>query len=607
MTGSRAVADAGPDQSPPRGRLRLAGLRPPPGWLVSALPLLPTLVGVAVWWAVLRNARLDAMSDMGLVSVVPIAGLLALALPTVGFCWSLGQRSPRGPILLCHVVALIFALHAVPVLVESVPGLRVAWRHVGVVGEIATTGQVDPRIDAYFNWPGFFALVASLTQAAGISPLSLARLAPLAFHLAYLPAFLLLLRGAGADRRLTWLAVWIFELANWVSQDYLAPQAEAYLLYLVVLAVLLGWFTRAPSRRLNSEPPPAADPLSRWARPGLIAAVVLLFAVLVASHQLTPFALLAGLVALVAWRRLEPRRLPVLLALMLAAWLAFPAADYVSGHFDKVTGTLGGVSLDERITGSSGHLFVVRLRLAATVGLGVVAVAGWWRRRRRGRDDLTLGLLGVAPPMLALIQPYGGEILMRVYLFALPVLAFFAAAALLPRRWDHRSRMARASLVLVLVAMTGLFLFTRYGNQRVDRFTPADVAAVDSLYSRAEPGSLFLVATQNLPWKGEGYSAYRYQPLDRLRPPVPDAGAAATAALTALRAHPGPGAFYVVTPSVLDDQAVTGSLPAGTLERIRAALDTAPDFTLVYADGDALIYARTTPPPGPGAPAPGGI
>jgi hypothetical protein len=599
------VADAGLDESPTERRPRLAGLRPPPGWLAAALPLLPTLVGVAVWWAVLRTARLDAMTDMGLVSVVPVAGLVALALPTVGFCWSLGQRSPRAAVLLCHVVALIFALHAVPVLVESVPGLRVAWRHVGVVGQIAATGQVDPRIDAYFNWPGFFSVLASLTQAAGVSPLSLTRLAPLAFHLAYLPALLLLLRGAGADRRLTWLAVWVFELANWVSQDYLAPQAEAYLLYLVVLAILVGWFTRTPSRRLAIEPPPTPDPLSRWARPGLLAVVVVLFAVLVASHQLTPFALLVGMLALVAWRRLEPRRLPLLLALMLAAWLAFPAAEYVSGHFDKVTGTLGGVSLDERITGSPGHLFVVRLRLAATIALGAVAVAGWWRRRRRGRDDVTLGLLGAAPPLLALIQPYGGEILMRVYLFALPVLAFFAAAALLPRRWDHRSRMARASLVLVLVAMTGLFLFTRYGNQRVDRFTPADVAAVDSLYARAEPGSLFLVGSQNLPWKGEGYAAYRYQTLDRLRPPVPDAGAAATAALAALRAHPGPGAFYVVTPSVYDDQAVTGSLPDGTLERIQAALETAPDFVLAYADGTALIYARTTPPPASGGAAPG--
>ncbi len=606
MNLSRAVADADQDQGPPRGRLRLAGLRPPPGWGAAALPLLPTVLGVAVWWAVLRNARLDAMSDMGLVSVVPVAGLVALALPTIGFCWSLGQRSPRGPVLLLHVMALIFALHAVPVLVESVPGLRVAWRHVGVVGEIGATGRVDPRIDAYFNWPGFFAMVASLTQAAGISPLSLARLAPLAFHLAYLPALLLLLRGAGADRRLTWLAVWIFELANWVSQDYLAPQAEAFLLYLVVLAILVGWFTRAPSRRLNAEPPRAIEPLSRWARPGLVAALVALFAALVASHQLTPFALLAGLVALVAWRRLEPRRLPVLLALMLAAWLAFPAADYVSGHFDKVTGSLGGVSLDERITGSSGHLFVVRLRLAATVALGLVAVAGWWRRRRRGRDDVTLALLGAAPPLLALIQPYGGEILMRVYLFALPALAFFAAAALLPRRWDHRSRMARASLVLVLVAMTGSFLFTRYGNQRVDRFTPLDVATVDALYSQAEPGSLFMVATQNLPWKGQGYSAYRYQPLDRLRPPVPDAEAAATATLAALRGHPGPGAFYIVTPSVLDDQAVTGSLPDGAVDRIQAALAAAPDFTLVYADGAALIYARTTPPPVTGGAAPGG-
>ena len=35
------------------------------------------------------------------------------------------------------------------------------------------------------------------------------------------------LGGVTGDQRLLWTAVWIFVVANWIAQDYLAPQAAA--------------------------------------------------------------------------------------------------------------------------------------------------------------------------------------------------------------------------------------------------------------------------------------------------------------------------------------------------------------------------------------------
>ncbi|GAA4954515.1 hypothetical protein GCM10023238_21380 [Streptomyces heliomycini] len=44
-----------------------------------------------------------------------------------------------------------------------------------------------------------------------------------------------------------WTAVWIFQLANWVGQDYFAPQGLAYLLHLTVIAMVLRHFVRPGS------------------------------------------------------------------------------------------------------------------------------------------------------------------------------------------------------------------------------------------------------------------------------------------------------------------------------------------------------------------------
>ena len=41
----------------------------------------------------------------------------------------------------------------------------------------------------------------------------------------YLLPLMMIFRRATNDRRLIWLAVWTFYIANWIGQDYLSPQA----------------------------------------------------------------------------------------------------------------------------------------------------------------------------------------------------------------------------------------------------------------------------------------------------------------------------------------------------------------------------------------------
>ena len=78
----------------------------------------------------------------------------------------------------------VLMLHGATGLIDDVPAFNVVWRHAGVTDYVLQTGSVDPHIDAYFNWPGFFILVASLTSLLGFGAASaVAGWAPLAFNL----------------------------------------------------------------------------------------------------------------------------------------------------------------------------------------------------------------------------------------------------------------------------------------------------------------------------------------------------------------------------------------------------------------------------------------
>ena len=141
-------------------------------------------------------------------------------------------------------------LHGATSLIDEEPAFNVVWRHAGVTDYVMTTGTVNPDIDAYFNWPGFFILAALVTRTAGLdSALGLSGWAPVVFELLYLPALVVISRAFTADRRLAWVAVWLFYMTNWVGQDYLSPQAMGYLLYLAMVAVILTTLSRRAAAR----------------------------------------------------------------------------------------------------------------------------------------------------------------------------------------------------------------------------------------------------------------------------------------------------------------------------------------------------------------------
>lgn len=603
--------------------------------LAGAAPGLPSIAGllvvvaaVSVWAASLSTVDVNAMNDFGLISVLPPEMLVAFVAVVLSFCICVQWRGVAAPVLLVHLVALIVMLYGIPPLVEEVPRFAVTWRHIGVTEAIVRTQEVDPTIDAYFNWPGFFTLSAFAGDVSGVDPTALAPWTPVFFSLLYLGPLFVLLREATDDRRVIWLAMLIFYVANWIGQDYFSPQGLEYFLYLVALAMIVRWFRRTPEPGAGVHR--AASRLARWHRraieresvgrqgrtrvrpspaqsAGVMAILIAVLATIVASHQLTPFAVLIAVTALVVFKRCSAPRLPLIIAVLIGMWSAFMAVAYFKGHLASLTSNVGAVeqnvqtSVGGRLHGSPDHLFVLYARLGMTAAVWGLAFLGAIRAYRHHRFSLTYALLACSPFALMALQPYGGEILLRTYLFSLPFIALFAALLFYAGRTAVRRSWITTALVSVTASalMVGFFV-TRYGNERMDYFTPQELSAVRYATKTARPGSVLLATTSSLPWKLERYEQFHYKVLtdtpgwSRIDPARPDVNALVRDVEVTLR-HPTQDGYFVITRSQEAQLEMDGWAPR-FLEQFKLALVSSPNLRVAYANRDASVFTTETPP-----------
>src|SRR5205823_719802 len=106
---------------------------------------------------------------------------------------------------------------------------------------------------------------------------------------------------------------------------------------------------------------------------------------------------------------------------------------------------------------------------------------------------------------------YGGEMLLRVYLFSLPFMACYAAQALAPPHGGWRDLRGAATVAVVAALLLGGFLYTRYGNDATTIFTPREAQAAQRLYQIAPRGSLLVAASTNVAWRQQNYADYNFQ------------------------------------------------------------------------------------------------
>ncbi|WP_395361153.1 glycosyltransferase [Streptomyces sp. YH02] len=595
---------AAPPRTPPDARTRTSDAPPRTRSDVvrvwAARLLLP--LSVVLWLLSLRAVPLDRMRDLGLLQVLPPLFWVATALLTLGFCLALGDRRTHGAWLTGYVLGLIALVHATPTLLYPTLRYSWAWKHLAVIDAMIRHGGEVPNADkfsVYNDWPGFFQLHALFLRTTGLeSSVGYAAWTPPFANALLLAPLLLLYRSVTRDRRLVWGAVWIFYSCSWVGQDYFAPQSFAFLLFMTVIALLF--------RQLRSSALPRPDPRRRegWP-PGLLVLVVVLVAAIVVSHPLTPLMLISALALLSLPRRSRRLALPVLIAtvVLTAAWDATVARSYISVNIsylvDSLTQPDQNVSSGLAALGDAapGQILLSWVDRGLSAAVAVLAVAGLLVRRWTRRTGLPL--LAAAPLPLLTVNAYGGEMLFRAYLFALPAAAFLVAALLLPPNPRRRVPYTLAVYPLLLALLGGLF-FGYYGKEAVNQYTLKEVAAARYVVEHAPPGSTIVTLTADVPGLDVDYEKHRrvqlaYQDPDDQRLLVIDPVEGVTGFVYGATAERP--AYVVLTRAQEKNLYLTGALPADVPGRLESALSGAEGFTRVYDNGDAVVYRYVTPPP----------
>ena len=241
------------------------------------------------------------------------------------------------------------------------------------------------------------------------------------------------------------------------------------------------------------------------------------------------------------------------------------------------------------------QIIVERGARLLSAAIGVLAVAGFFRYRRR-RDKAArrswnrVALLGVAAVPMVAGNSYGGEIIFRAFLFALPFMAVAGAAVFFPRPRLRRWYLAGPALAVTTILLAGGYFLSNFGTDAMNYFTPQEVAASQWLYRTAPPGAQLIAVNSDFPWAFAHYDRYSYTFLDgsqyskdTLRDPV--------GTVTALMKVPQARVSYLVlTRSQGAQEAIGGPWPPSQFPRVSGALLRSGAFQTVYqAKGVSIL------------------
>ena len=566
------------------------------------------------------------LRQFGLLGGLSIPYFLGFALLVVSAAMLLAQERISTPRLALHVAALVLMLHGTAPLVY--PTARYSWtyKHVGVTQYISSHGALNPRIDIYQSWPGFFALAAWFDKVAGVSsPMAFAAWSQLFFNLVACLEIGVALRALPLTERERWLALFLFVGGNWVDQDYFAPQALAFVMSMGVMAVALHWLRddrppawlpawAGPARERRwwaGDPEVQVFGVSSGARWAALAAVVAIFAALVATHQLSPYVVVLQLGVLTLAGRIRPRWTVLLLLAITLVYLGprFSVVNNTFGILDALNHPFRNVfrSTSQLPPGLFGRQLAADAARALSVGIGLLALVGMWRGRRAGRPVGTLALLALSPAVVILLSTYGGEALYRAYLFSLPWVAALAAMALNPR--PFRAVKAAAAIPgLALLVAVGLIIPAYFGLDETTVIPRTEIQASAYFYAHAKAGSL-LLGSPDFPFRlGSTYNQFILGRSDSDPSFLNDRhlwhrtlGTKDLPAFASMIHQYCPPArcrtgYLVISTGQANYATMYGILPDRSLDSLESALLLSPDWTVFYRNQDTIIFRLLHPP-----------
>jgi|GEM_PF-6551972 len=582
---------------------------------VVCIALAAAIVGLA-------TSNENDIGSLGLIEALPVVYFVAVAVVVAILVWALRWDQQPTAVMVSGVVSLVVLLYGSASILESQARFPVAWLHVGFVESITSLGHTTQTYDARFSWPGFFSGAGVLTEVSGFDSASVfLRLAPILIVLVYVPLLLVIGRNTLPGWRAPWLGVIVFLFVDWVGQDYFAPQSVAVITYLAIMAVFLtyyrkvdpgrisGWVQGLPQRfphwlawvgsmihsgRRDTEP--AQTPASSKRRMWILVLIAVLMLGLVSSHQLTPAILIVSILGMSVMGRLRPWPMAFFVGIAMMGWLAYAAEPFWKGHLSDIFGGLGqvGNSVDsgvgQRITGSQGHLLILKVRIYLTLlvwGLAGLGVLRLWVKDKR--VSVPLLVLLAAPGTMIAAQSYGGEGLLRVFLFSLPGASMLIAGLILPLpqppKWKTLVLLA-AGFIVIFPA----FLLSKWGNETFERVSTGDLQLRQEFYRVAPPGATLINFGQGGASAFQGLTIYESGANLLSQYPIKNVKQLDKA----IGSNPL-GTYIIVSRPAIEFGVQNSSIPpAEAAKVIKMALDS-KQYEVVYKNSEGVLLKQKNP------------
>jgi hypothetical protein len=503
--------------------------------LLEKAPVILASLSLAAWLLTIGHLHPYDVGALGLLSNLTVLWWSALVLDLLACVLALlkGRTAGRFAAVVVLAVVLDGTLPGSEPVARFFPSYQIA----GFSNAILHSGRTFPLLDARMSWPGLFAGTALASATSGLPVTWFLRWSPLVLNLLYLLPLKSLASRFLHTLQARWFALIIFLAGDWLDQDYFSPQGVTLFLYLVAADImfrgltklrdedrknkyaarLVTWTKKTTAARLveraarrlrypvGLEAQPGPQDLNPGRLGGRVACagfLLLLGGATVVTHQLTPIILVLILAGLTVLRRCSTPTLTLFFVVAIVAWVCWIAEPFWSYHIRAIFGGVGGVggtvdrSVAPRLGGSTlSRTIVERSRIGAS-GLTVAGGAfGLARMRWRSVSIVEMVLLAVAPVVLIAGTSYGGEVPIRILLFALAPLAI-AMASFVELRQTKLSIGVGVALCLLLIS---LFPLTRYGNESFEAIPPGDYRAATWLLQHAANGSRIITTSGDQP------------------------------------------------------------------------------------------------------------
>ena len=386
-------------------------------------------------------------------------------------------KKHRLGLLLCQTFLLILFLNLTPAIIEGTARFATSYSNYRAVDYITQNGQIASNIMWVHNWPSFSILVSIFAQITAIPGQFILLLYPTIFNILLLVPLFVFFRSI-LDFRMTWIAVWFVFLGNWVGQDYFSMQSLAFLVFVLILFLIF----KSMNQQMRGR---------QW---GIV--LFLLFFYIVSSHLLTSLAILCIVLVLYLSKYLARPALLFSFVAIVAGWAVFDAINYLSGNLVSNLkqalnlSTIFQSNVSNRLAaGGVSHVLASQVRVAYSVAIIAFAFLGiilLWRSKRIGTTEKRVLAILVSFSLLLLDFSYGGELFMRLYMFSLIPLAYFAAMAML----KYKSVLV-VGILLFMVVAPSLIMIAHYGNEKIDYTPNSELQGANFLFSTTTQGNIY--------------------------------------------------------------------------------------------------------------------